>query len=176
MYEIFLKLMKKKGVTPYRVHKDTGIAQSTLSDWKNGKSTPSTDKMSLLADYFDVSVDYLLGKTTVESPLINTVAHEWGVPPEQLQSVAGGEFGALSKSNQEMAKDLAQRMVDAGFSKGVKAKSVSEDGRLTVTFNPAEMTDTDLEIVIAIYKKTSGPGKDEFIADLQSELDRRREG
>lgn len=37
MYEIFAKLMKAKGCTAYQVAKETGIAQSTLSDWKNGK-------------------------------------------------------------------------------------------------------------------------------------------
>lgn len=38
MYEIFAKLMKAKGCTAYQVAKETGIAQSTLSDWKNGKA------------------------------------------------------------------------------------------------------------------------------------------
>jgi transcriptional regulator with XRE-family HTH domain len=62
MYEIFEKLLTKHGVTPYKVSKATGIATATLSDWKNGKSTPKLDKMQKIADYFGVSVDYLLGK------------------------------------------------------------------------------------------------------------------
>ena len=40
MYEIFAKLLEQKGVTPYQVYKATGVAQSSLSDWKNGKSKP----------------------------------------------------------------------------------------------------------------------------------------
>lgn len=61
MYEIFAKLLKEKGVTPYQVSKATGVAQSSLSDWKNGRSKPKYEKMLAIADYFGVSVDYLLG-------------------------------------------------------------------------------------------------------------------
>lgn len=65
MYERFAELMKEKGVTAYKVSSDTGIAQSTLSDWKSGKITPKIDKLILLADYFDVDVEYLVGNSNV---------------------------------------------------------------------------------------------------------------
>lgn len=60
MYEIFEQLMKSYGYTAYKVSVETGIAQSTLSDWKKGKSTPKADKMQKIADLFNVSVDYLM--------------------------------------------------------------------------------------------------------------------
>ncbi|WP_312694069.1 helix-turn-helix domain-containing protein [Caproiciproducens sp.] len=67
MYEIFEQLLKKYGVTPYRVHKETGVPQSTLSDWKNGKGVPKVDKLKAIADYFGVTVDYLLGNEQKET-------------------------------------------------------------------------------------------------------------
>jgi transcriptional regulator with XRE-family HTH domain len=60
MYEIFEHLMKMNGYTAYKVSVETGIAQSTLSDWKKGKSTPKADKMQKIADLFSVSVDFLM--------------------------------------------------------------------------------------------------------------------
>lgn len=60
MYEIFKQLLQKYNVTPYKVAKETGITQSTLSDWKRGRSTPKSDNMKKIADYFGVSVDYLM--------------------------------------------------------------------------------------------------------------------
>ena len=60
MYEIFEKLMKEHNVTAYKVSKETGIATSTLSDWKKGRSTPKQDKLQKIADYFNVTIDYLL--------------------------------------------------------------------------------------------------------------------
>lgn len=61
-YKIFEELLKINKTTVYRVSKETGIAASTLSDWKNGRSTPKTEKIKLIADYFGVSLEYMLGK------------------------------------------------------------------------------------------------------------------
>lgn len=59
MYEIFLKLLNEKGVTAYKVGKATGIAGSTFTDWKNGRSVPKQEKLQKIADYFGVSLEYL---------------------------------------------------------------------------------------------------------------------
>lgn len=60
MYEIFLKLLDEKGVTAYKVGKGTGIASSTFTDWKTGRSVPKQEKLQKIADYFGVSLDYLM--------------------------------------------------------------------------------------------------------------------
>lgn len=61
MYEIFEHLLQTRGVSTYRVAKETGIPQQTFSKWKNGISTPKADKLQKIADYFGVSVEYLMG-------------------------------------------------------------------------------------------------------------------
>ncbi len=58
MYKKFATLLEKYDKTPYQVSKDTGIAQSVLSDWKRGRSKPKFDKLLVLAKYFGVSVEY----------------------------------------------------------------------------------------------------------------------
>lgn len=60
MYEVFQKLLIIKGVTAYKVAKATGISTATLTQWKHGSSTPKADKMQKIADFFDVTVDYLM--------------------------------------------------------------------------------------------------------------------
>ena len=60
MYEKYVKLRNKKGVTDYRVSEDSKITKSTFSDWKSGRSNPKIDKLKLLADYFGVSIEYFL--------------------------------------------------------------------------------------------------------------------
>ena len=60
MYSICEELLQKYGVSTYKVSKDTGIAQSVFSSWKNGISTPKQDKMQIIADYFNVSIEYLM--------------------------------------------------------------------------------------------------------------------
>lgn len=53
-------LMKKKGVTAYKLAKDTGIPQSSISDWKHGRCKPSVSKIQILAKYFEVDIKDLL--------------------------------------------------------------------------------------------------------------------
>ena len=60
MYEGFEQLLQKHGVSPYKVSKDTGVTQTSLSNWKTGKSTPTTKTLQRLADYFGVTLDYLM--------------------------------------------------------------------------------------------------------------------
>ena len=59
-YNIFENLLKMNNTTVYRVSKETGIAASTFSDWKSGRSVPKLDKIKLIATYFDVPLDYML--------------------------------------------------------------------------------------------------------------------
>lgn len=69
MYQNFARLLREHGVTPYRVHKETGVAQSTLSDWKNGKSVPSVENLKRIARYFGVTIGYLADEEPADAPL-----------------------------------------------------------------------------------------------------------
>lgn len=59
MYEIFVQLLDETGKKASDVAKATGIPSSTFSDWKKGKSSPKTEKLQKIADYFGVSLEYL---------------------------------------------------------------------------------------------------------------------
>lgn len=48
MYKKYLALLDKTHKTSYQVSKDTGIAQSVLSDWKRGRSNPKINKLKNL--------------------------------------------------------------------------------------------------------------------------------
>ena len=60
MYDKFRQIIDKKGLTPYRVAKETGIATATMSDWKNGKSNPKLEKLSKIATYLEVNLEDLI--------------------------------------------------------------------------------------------------------------------
>ena len=60
MYEIYQRLLDEKGLKNSDVSRGTGISNMTLSDWKRGKTKPKMDKMKLIADFLNVSVDYLM--------------------------------------------------------------------------------------------------------------------
>ena len=56
------ELVNKRGITLYALAKELGFAKSLFSDWKSGKSMPKTDKLIKIADYFGVTVEYLISK------------------------------------------------------------------------------------------------------------------
>ena len=60
MYDIFEKLCMAHNVTPYRVCKDTGITTASISNWKAGRYSPKVEKLQKIADYFGVTVEYLM--------------------------------------------------------------------------------------------------------------------
>ena len=68
MYEVFEQLLQKNGVTPYKVAKEAGVTQTALSNWKSGRSTPTTKTLQKIADYFGVTIDYLMTGKDVNSP------------------------------------------------------------------------------------------------------------
>lgn len=60
IYKIVEKECKKKKISQQKLLSDVGLAKSTLDNMKKG-SMPSVDKVSMIAEYLGVSIDYLLG-------------------------------------------------------------------------------------------------------------------
>ena len=63
MYEIFEQLLKERGLTIAEFSRLSGIAKSTLYDWRSGKFRLKDDKRRIVAEFFNVSLDYLDGRT-----------------------------------------------------------------------------------------------------------------
>lgn len=110
MYEIFVKLLEKYGITAYKVSKATGIAGSTFSDWKSGRSTPKQDKLQKIADYFGVSVDYLItGKEEPKEKSQELTTRDERDIKKDLDSLRekliNKEFGPASYDGQDIPDD-----------------------------------------------------------------------
>lgn len=57
----FREVIANKDITQTELSKITGITQSSISDWLNGKYLPKQDKIDILAKALDVSPAYLMG-------------------------------------------------------------------------------------------------------------------
>ena len=66
------ELRKNKHKTLRQVSEDTTISNSNLSEIENGIHGCNADTLNILAKYYNVSVDYLLGKTDNPSATIVT--------------------------------------------------------------------------------------------------------
>lgn len=56
-----LKLMETNDISAYKLSKDLKISQGSISAWKKGTGNSYTKYIPELANYFNVSTDYLLG-------------------------------------------------------------------------------------------------------------------
>ena len=63
------ELRKKKGYTQLALQMKTGIEQALLSKFETGERVPPTETLIRLADFYEVSIDYILCRT--ENPKIN---------------------------------------------------------------------------------------------------------
>ena len=61
-YDKFIKLCEMNDIRPGKVSKETGVSTATLTSWKQGKYTPKPDKLQKIADFFNVSLDFLMDK------------------------------------------------------------------------------------------------------------------
>lgn len=93
------ELRKSKGLTQQAIADMFNVGKSTYSYWENGTCEPSYETLYKLAEYFGVSVDYLLGRTDYrdERSEIRSVYDIQGISPisthriPMLGKVACGE-------------------------------------------------------------------------------------
>ena len=62
-------LRKKRGITQISLQMQTGIEQALISKFENGERIIPTESLIKLADFYDVSIDYILCRT--DNPKIN---------------------------------------------------------------------------------------------------------
>lgn len=60
---IFFERLTSLNVSNKDLSQNVGVSSGNISDWKSGRSKPNIDTIIKIADYLDVSVDYLLGRT-----------------------------------------------------------------------------------------------------------------
>ena len=63
------ELRKKKGISQLRLATDLNTTQNTISRYETGEREPGVAELIKIADYFNISVDYLIGRT--ENPKMN---------------------------------------------------------------------------------------------------------
>ena len=56
------ELMKEQGLNQVKLAEHVGVKQNTVSAWLLKKKEPSLTSLWLVADYFDVETDYLIGR------------------------------------------------------------------------------------------------------------------
>mgnify|MGYP005834770649 CR=1 FL=1 len=67
--ERLLSLRKNKGISQKALAAEFGISDAAITMMEKGKRLPSFEVLCALSDYFDVSLDYLVGRS--DKPEVN---------------------------------------------------------------------------------------------------------
>lgn len=95
------KLREEKGLTQRQFADRFQISPSTIALYEVGKRTPDADTLSKLATFFDVSVDYLLGRTNVRRPEEFDPETIAAMRPSELEG-----YEDLPEETKQIIKDL----------------------------------------------------------------------
>ena len=103
-----IKLRKELNLTQEELAKKIGYTRTAISAWEIGRNEPSNADTIKLAEYFNVSTDYLLGKSDIRNP-------------EELKNVKFANAGGLdTKGLDEEDLEELQRQID--YIKKMKGK------------------------------------------------------
>lgn len=108
------ELIAEKGITEKQFLIDVGLNKSTMSDWRKGTTKSYEKHIAKIADYFNVSTDYLLGKTDIRNIAEITdevdetldILHKRG-EMRMLFSVAKN----ATKEDIELAADIIEKLI-----------------------------------------------------------------
>lgn len=90
MFKIRLKKIREsKGLSQKQLAIFLDVSQGAIGNWESGTRMPNLDILGKIADYFDVTTDYLLGKEDCE------------LQPDSIDSVIYEELQKMTDSEKE---------------------------------------------------------------------------
>lgn len=102
--ERLLKLINEKNITKSKLLSDLSLNKNSILNWQERGTVPSADVMDSIADYFNVSIDYLLGKTDIKEKSPNDITFD------DFTYAMHNESKDLSDEDKEMLLYLARKM------------------------------------------------------------------
>ncbi|MFA5385965.1 MAG: S24 family peptidase [Eubacteriales bacterium] len=125
-------LCDEKDVSMSRLEQDTSLANGSIRKWE--KAIPSADRLQKVAEYFNVSMDYLLGKTAFKKPT-ELFEHWSGHNNPYFESLF--DFGGLLKEVRE-AQGISQKEVSEALNITESDVDDIEEGILPLNYEWAE--------------------------------------
>lgn len=108
-YDVFTSLCEEKGVSPNKALTDCGISRTSSAKWREG-AIPRGITLQKLADYFEVTTDYLLtGEETKKAPI-----HEGERMPhrDKRELLAGRGVRILLDADAKLTEDQLEDIVN----------------------------------------------------------------
>ena len=117
-------LRKEKSLSQQALAKEIGVSYRTLQNWENGVNTIKPDKAQVLADYFGVSIAYLLGYDVVLKSIENKT------DGDDLLSVGDDLLGVLNQMKWQQHELIDLSFIDSKD----EAEELKTDVKIAIEF------------------------------------------
>lgn len=104
--QIVRNLRKQKRISQTELAKILHVSQQTITAWETGKAEPSSSAVSNLADYFNVTTDYLLGR-----PEKQTESRQQTIS-EAIETAMANDGKELDQHDKDVIKSLIEAYLD----------------------------------------------------------------
>ncbi|RPF48225.1 transcriptional regulator with XRE-family HTH domain [Hydrogenoanaerobacterium saccharovorans] len=123
MYDVIASLCEKKGnISISKMCKDTGVSRATITDLKMGLTKSlSVENATKIANYFEVGVDYLIGKTDTKNTPTLTEKDERDIAKklhETLEQLENSQDGLMFDG--EPLDDITKELLTASLKNGLE--------------------------------------------------------
>lgn len=98
------ELRNEHNITMKKLGEIVGVSESAISQYENGKRQPDIETLKVFADFFNVSIDYLLGKTELRNPL-DIPEHIEGIADLVLRMRSDDEFSDIINKINELSPE-----------------------------------------------------------------------
>jgi Predicted transcriptional regulators len=104
-----LKLLRNRiGISQQALAAAVGVSQQSINKYENHNIEPDTTTLMKLADYFETSVDYLIGHTDIDH-VIESVS-PYDLNPEEIELI--DNYRLLSRNQRDLLSLIAKRLLE----------------------------------------------------------------
>lgn len=109
-----LKLLREElGISQARLAKEIGITQASVNRYETGKVMPTAETLLWYADRFDVSLDYIFGRTDNPQGKLYEYKPMPAVPNDEMREFVEMCFDPKSPMNDKLKQTLLQMLNEA---------------------------------------------------------------
>ncbi len=129
-YDRYVAICQSKGISPSKAAEEIGLNKASVTNWKKSGYTPRADTLQRIADYFGVSVAFLLGTETKTAPTL-TEKDERDIARDLEGIMAQLDAGGNLMFDGDPMSDEARESIRAAMKLGLEAARLKNKERFT---------------------------------------------
>lgn len=112
LFDRVSELAKKQGKSLNKIAEDNGLSKNAIYQWRT--SSPKAETLEIVANYFNVSTDYLLGRT--DDPSISSNKNKKVLTVEEaLASVMSSDGKPLTDNDREILTEIIEAYIEKKY-------------------------------------------------------------